>query len=199
MYNRLLNFVEIIEEDDITVVENEIRTVHALIEKEIAKYNQMGNEDFLENNDEETVARFFNIREFMAKELEFHTRHIDRSKDFASYITEVKLEAEKLLPHSTAAAPTPKPAPQVSSKQSVPPKADSHKEVEGSKLKAEAPSKQAASVIDPVALTAVSNYFTRLEERSKSPISGGFRKINGKAAATQRNCRGKRQTRSTPQ
>jgi hypothetical protein len=47
MYNRLLNFVEIIEEDDITVVENEIRTVHALIEKEIGKYNQMGNEEFL--------------------------------------------------------------------------------------------------------------------------------------------------------
>lgn len=34
-------------------------------------------------------------------------------------------------------------------------------------------------MIDPTALNAVSNYFNRLEERSKSPIaSGGFKKIN---------------------
>jgi hypothetical protein len=105
----------------------------------------------------------------MSKELEFHSRHIDRSKDFASYITEIKLEAEKLLPQSTTAAatptptPNPKSAPQVASKQSVPGKMDSNKDVESSKLKAEAPSKQAPSVIDPVALTAVNNYFSRLE------------------------------------
>jgi hypothetical protein len=96
--------------------------------------------------------------------------------DFPSYVLAIKLEGEKNFPELNEVTP------QGRRSEGLPPvmekKKNSTKENPiSSKIKDDAPPKQ--SSFDPKAINSVSSYFTKLEERSKSPIAG-FKKINCK-------------------
>ena len=49
-----------------------------------------------------------------------------------------------------------------------------------------------ASPFNPAAFNGIAQYFEDVQKKSKSPIGGGFRKINGNKFVTQNLCQGKR-------
>ena len=104
----------------------------------------------------------------MQTETILHRKYLDQGKDFNSYITSIMLEGEKVFPKENERKDVRTPAED--------PRAAASKigSGYGGKMKSEIP-----SGIDSRALNEVGRYFTKIEERSKSPISGGFRKING--------------------
>ena len=171
LYNRIINFIETLDDDDISTVENEIRNMHGIVEKDSPKFERMA-EGVLGQNDESLTAKFFSIQEFMNKEMTCYQRYIDSSKDFSSYVLEMKLEAEKNFPEVSqgrgsltpqGGAPPPRPPSKVEEREPKPP-SNPPKQSQGPKtINGE---KEAIA------------YFSRLEERSKSRTKG-FKSING--------------------
>lgn len=95
MYNKFLNFVESLDEE-ISVVEPEIRNVHTQIKSDMKKYEGMQDEVIeisSRESDSDIITKYFAVIEFMQKELQFHQQYISNSNDYQSYILAIKLEA----------------------------------------------------------------------------------------------------------
>jgi hypothetical protein len=126
------------------------------------------------DNDADIVTKYFALNEFMQKELQFHQQYISNSNDYQSYILAIKLEAEKIFPELNGNAT---PQPKASETRAQPQQIKPDQKQNSSKVNnAPPPDKES---FDQAAVVKVSNYFSRLEERSKSPITG-FKKINGR-------------------
>ena len=197
MYDKIIGFMEDLEEDDVDRVQEEIGKMHQIILTKNEKFQAMAN-DVLTLNDDQTADKFFTVQGFLNKEITLYQEYIDSAKDFQSYIFMIKEEADKFPESQGKGSVTPNPKTNSSANApSQPPRPPSKLDQKQEKALGAAMqvlgggARSGDKNSDKEGLKLVAEYFTKLEERSKSPISRGFKNINSKYYLNKTLCRKK--------
>jgi hypothetical protein len=150
--------------------------MHEIITKEYGKMDEGHISELLEGGNQDILSKVFEVKDFMEKEIELYNTYLNKKRNIQSYIDQIKPEGYKIFPKSSIRAGTTPMPPKPEERQI---KMTNSREYETSSKFKEKEKPVRASAFDPTVVNSIGRYFEQVEERSKSPISGGFKKING--------------------